>query len=133
MVKNEELTYNKNAGFSLMGTKRRHTISNSTLFLFNWMPQQLSFIVLTLSLVFLLNYLSIIQSIFAPNIRRVRYKVSVGAIEKSFVNDSNDDHDDNNTNNEQQHSHDDDLTDGAKQHRKLSTTASVKLNEHNKW
>lgn len=57
-----------------MRTQRRRA-DNTIMFLFNWMPQQLSFILLTLSLVFFLNY---IQSIYAPNIKRViriRYKV----------------------------------------------------------
>lgn len=85
VVKNEELTYNNNGGFSLMRTNRRST-DESTSFLFSWMPQQLSFIALTLSLVFFLNYLFVIQSIFAPNmVRVVRCKVPAGA------NDDDDD------------------------------------------
>lgn len=88
VVKNEELTYNNNGGFSLMRTNRRHA-DDSTTFLFSWMPPQLSFIVLTLSLVFFLNYLFVIQSIFAPNIRRViRCKVPAGATTQSDDRDS---------------------------------------------
>ncbi|XP_055311422.1 beclin-1-like protein A isoform X2 [Sitodiplosis mosellana] len=83
VVKNEELTYNNNGGFSLMRTNRR-SVDNSTSFLFSWMPQQLSFIVLTLSLVFFLNYLFVIQSIFVPNlIRVIRCKVPAGTDAKS--------------------------------------------------
>lgn len=64
-----------------MRTQRRRA-DNTTTFLFNWMPQQLSFIVLTLSLVFFLNYLFVIQSIFIqPNIRRViRIRCKVPAV-----------------------------------------------------
>ncbi|XP_031640107.1 hybrid signal transduction histidine kinase E [Contarinia nasturtii] len=79
VVKNEELTYNNNAGSSLMRANRR-SADNYTSFLFSWMPQQLSFIVLTLSLVFFLNYTFVIQSMFVPNlIHIVRCKVPAGA------------------------------------------------------
>lgn len=59
----------------------RRSADKSTSFLFAWMPHQLSFIVFTLSLVFFLNYLFVVQSIFAPNIVRrvVRCKVPAGA------------------------------------------------------
>lgn len=69
-----------------MRAQRRYTDTNNTTFLFNWIPQQLSIIVLTISLVFFLNYLFVIQSIFAPNIRtviRVRCKVRAGAKTRS--------------------------------------------------
>lgn len=63
VVKNEELTYNNNGGISLMGNHRQ-TINRSKIFLFNLMPEQLSFIALTLAIVFILNYLLIVQSKF---------------------------------------------------------------------
>lgn len=79
VVKNEELTYNNNGGFSLMRSKRR-SADKFTTFLFNWMPQQLSFIVLTLSLVLFINYMFVIQSIFVPNLTHIiRCKVPAGA------------------------------------------------------
>lgn len=62
MVKNEELTYNNNGGISLMGPRARHTDQTHTSFLFSWMPPQLIFILITLSIVFLINYLTILQT-----------------------------------------------------------------------
>lgn len=90
VVKNEELTYNNNGGFSLKRINRRSEV-NSTSFLFSWMPQQLSFIVLTLSLVFFLNYLFVIHSVFAPNlIRVIRCKIpaSTNAESETFELDN---------------------------------------------
>lgn len=58
----------------------RRAEDNFTSFLFSWMPQQLSFILFTLTLVFFLNYLFVIQSIFSPNVgHNVRCKVPAGA------------------------------------------------------
>lgn len=62
VVKNEELTYNNNAGHSLMGSRARFSRLTYASFLFSWMPQQLLFILLALCIVFLINYLSIFES-----------------------------------------------------------------------
>lgn len=147
VVKNEELTYNNNGGFSLMGTKRRQTISYPPSFLFNWMPQQLSYIVLAMSIVFFLNYLSMIQSIFAPNIKRVRCRISVSAMTDLCANNSDTDE----TDDDCELASDKPActavermvtmaaaaktTDGTDNHQPKSTsTASVSNNnEHNKW
>lgn len=65
VVKNEELTYNNNAaGFSVMMRRSRvhHTSTLNGAIIFNWMPPQMIFILMTLSIIYLLNYLLLWQS-----------------------------------------------------------------------
>lgn len=100
-----------------------------------------------MSIVFFLNYLSMIQSIFAPNIKRVRCRVAVSAMTDLCANNSDADEPDDNC----ELASDKpacttvkrmatmaavaDTTDGTDNHQPKSTsTASVNNNnEPNKW
>lgn len=65
VVKNEELTYNSNAGFSSLRPTFRLTIASG------WMPQQLFFVLFTVALVIIINYILATQTLTMVAVRQM--------------------------------------------------------------